>query len=201
MSWEWELTSQSKTISEYSHITVLAMATACPSKSTELKETSGCSLLGSAYKSGHRSYILLYNAQSQNNAQGFKFVANPVKYQHIPWALTAQLHNYAKITGSSILNHKMCFIYNHRIHCGHQSSVRLNQTKSGGQSAVLCFSMCFLGLPDPHDEDTTTVRRASNYLQATLRYVPQDLNLHECRCKHVQFHVCSVLRNLTTHKD
>jgi hypothetical protein len=52
MSWEWELKSQSKTVSEYSHITVPAMATVCPSKSTELKKMSGCSLLGPGYKTG-----------------------------------------------------------------------------------------------------------------------------------------------------
>jgi hypothetical protein len=50
MSWEWELKSQSKTVSENLHITVTAMATVRPSKSTELKTMPRCPLLGPGYK-------------------------------------------------------------------------------------------------------------------------------------------------------
>jgi hypothetical protein len=50
MSWEWELKSQSKTVSKNLHITVTAMATVRPSKRTELKTMPGCSLLGPGYK-------------------------------------------------------------------------------------------------------------------------------------------------------
>jgi len=50
MSWERELKLESITVSENSNITVTAMATVHPSKSTELKKKSGCSLLGPRYK-------------------------------------------------------------------------------------------------------------------------------------------------------
>jgi len=42
--------SQSKTASENMHITVTAMATVRPSRSTELTTMPGCPLLGPGYK-------------------------------------------------------------------------------------------------------------------------------------------------------
>ena len=50
MCWCLSITEQSKTVSENSYITVTAMATVRPSKSTELKTMPGCSLLGPGYK-------------------------------------------------------------------------------------------------------------------------------------------------------
>jgi len=70
----------------------------------------------------------------------------------------------------------------------------------GGQSA---FLRLILGLPDPHDEDTTTVRHAGNYLQAIQHDIPQDMNLQEHCCENFKPHIrfnSEESQNTHTHK-